>query len=214
MTCPAPKPETIDNITRAAYPAFAMLAGMQLDVFTPLSNGPKTIEEVAEGLRDHVELSLEVLGSFLRRGEIVENPVLDSCHTSFLLAVVGRENAVRAAELLIKALPLSERADDLCVLGGLLWLGPSSYPALFACAEQRRVGQSYWCLTALVAQVTELDDVNREIGIMGSDGEVSDPPLKRSEIRKMARRWKNWWEANKDSVDWDRKTRQLRFVTP
>ena len=50
MTSPAPKPETIDKLTRAAYPAFAMLAGMQLDVFTPLSNGPKTIAEVAKGL--------------------------------------------------------------------------------------------------------------------------------------------------------------------
>lgn len=50
MTTPPPKPETIDKLTWAAYPAFAMLAGMQLDVFTPLSEGAKTIQQVARVL--------------------------------------------------------------------------------------------------------------------------------------------------------------------
>ena len=50
MSTPPPKPETIDKLTWAAYPAFAMLAGMQLDVFTPLSEGAKTIQEVAQVL--------------------------------------------------------------------------------------------------------------------------------------------------------------------
>ncbi len=50
MTGQPPRPETIDKLTRAAYPAFAMLAGMQLDVFTPLSEGAKTTQEVARAL--------------------------------------------------------------------------------------------------------------------------------------------------------------------
>ena len=48
MTSPPQKPETIDRLDITAQTAFAMLAGMQLDVFTPLGNGPKTGEEIAE----------------------------------------------------------------------------------------------------------------------------------------------------------------------
>ena len=49
MTNQPPGPETIDKLTLAAYPPFAMLAGIQLDVFTPLSEGAKPIEQLAEG---------------------------------------------------------------------------------------------------------------------------------------------------------------------
>ena len=50
MTSPAPRPETIDRLDRAVYPSFAMLAGMQLDLFTPLKDGPLTVEQLAKAL--------------------------------------------------------------------------------------------------------------------------------------------------------------------
>lgn len=41
-------PETINRITDGAYPALAMLAGMKLNVFTPMEHGPMTAEEIAQ----------------------------------------------------------------------------------------------------------------------------------------------------------------------
>lgn len=49
MTTPQ-KPETIDNLEAAVHPAFAMLAGMKLDLFTPLKDGPLTARQIAESL--------------------------------------------------------------------------------------------------------------------------------------------------------------------
>lgn len=40
----------IQTLSNGVYPAFAMLAGMQLDVFTPLKAGPLTAVQVAEAL--------------------------------------------------------------------------------------------------------------------------------------------------------------------
>jgi len=34
------RPETIGALADAVFPAMAMLAGMKLDLFTPLKNGP------------------------------------------------------------------------------------------------------------------------------------------------------------------------------
>ena len=50
MESPVPRPETINKLRFAADAAFAMLAGMQLDVFTPLQAGPKTAEEIAHAI--------------------------------------------------------------------------------------------------------------------------------------------------------------------
>lgn len=44
------KPSTIMRNAYAVYPSLAMLAGMQLDVFTPLQDGPMKAEEIAERL--------------------------------------------------------------------------------------------------------------------------------------------------------------------
>ena len=43
-------PETIDRITDGVYPTVAMVAGMQLDLFTPLERGPMTGEEIAQAI--------------------------------------------------------------------------------------------------------------------------------------------------------------------
>ena len=44
MTSQPPRPETIQKLDAAVYPSFAMLAGMQLDLFTPLKDGPMNVE--------------------------------------------------------------------------------------------------------------------------------------------------------------------------
>ena len=43
-------PDTINKLRFAVDGAFAMLAGMQLDVFTPLKNGPMTADDVANAI--------------------------------------------------------------------------------------------------------------------------------------------------------------------
>jgi ubiquinone/menaquinone biosynthesis C-methylase UbiE len=50
MTNVPPRPETIEKLANAVYPSFAMLAGMQLDLFTPMKDGPMSAEQLAEAL--------------------------------------------------------------------------------------------------------------------------------------------------------------------
>jgi SAM-dependent methyltransferase len=45
-----PHPTTIQHLATAVYPSFAMLAGMQLDVFTPLKDGARTAAQLADTL--------------------------------------------------------------------------------------------------------------------------------------------------------------------
>jgi hypothetical protein len=45
-----PRPDTINKLRFAANGAFAMLAGMQLDVFTPMKDGPLTAEQIAAAI--------------------------------------------------------------------------------------------------------------------------------------------------------------------
>jgi len=46
----SPQPSTIQKLATAVYPAFAILAGMQLDVFTPLKDGPMSADQLADAL--------------------------------------------------------------------------------------------------------------------------------------------------------------------
>ena len=50
FTSPSPSSEIIERLTNGVYSSFAMLAGMQLDVFTPLKDGPMTLDQVADSL--------------------------------------------------------------------------------------------------------------------------------------------------------------------
>jgi predicted O-methyltransferase YrrM len=50
MANSVPQPKTIDRLGYAAFPAFAMVAGMQLELFTPLGAGPMTAEQLAAAL--------------------------------------------------------------------------------------------------------------------------------------------------------------------
>ncbi|MCH7736726.1 MAG: methyltransferase domain-containing protein [Chloroflexi bacterium] len=50
MTNTPPQPDTIWRLRTELYPSFALLAAIRLDVFTPLSGGPLTVEQAAEVL--------------------------------------------------------------------------------------------------------------------------------------------------------------------
>lgn len=50
MTSQEILPDIIDRLGAAVYPSFAMLAGMQLDLFTSLKDGPLDTEQIAEAL--------------------------------------------------------------------------------------------------------------------------------------------------------------------
>ena len=45
------KPETIEKLFKAVYPSFALLAGIQLDLFTPLKDGPLSAEQIANAIQ-------------------------------------------------------------------------------------------------------------------------------------------------------------------
>jgi SAM-dependent methyltransferase len=45
-----PEPETINRLGSTVHQSFALLAGMQLDVFTPLKEGPLGVEEMADSI--------------------------------------------------------------------------------------------------------------------------------------------------------------------
>jgi SAM-dependent methyltransferase len=49
------QPTTIQQLATTVYPSFALLAGMQLDVFTPLKDGPLTAAQVAAVLGVNTE---------------------------------------------------------------------------------------------------------------------------------------------------------------
>jgi len=44
------EPKIIKKLATTAFSSFAMLAGMQLDVFTPLKNGPMSAEQIADAI--------------------------------------------------------------------------------------------------------------------------------------------------------------------
>lgn len=48
---PIPRPDTIWSLRTALYRSYALLAAVQLDLFTPLSDGPMSAEKVGEALR-------------------------------------------------------------------------------------------------------------------------------------------------------------------
>jgi hypothetical protein len=50
MEHPVPQPDAINALRYGADASFAMLAGMQLEVFTPLQHGPMTAEQIAEAI--------------------------------------------------------------------------------------------------------------------------------------------------------------------
>ena len=51
MSAPPPQPEIIARLSETIFPSFAMLAGMQLDVFSPLKDGPLDSAQIAAAIQ-------------------------------------------------------------------------------------------------------------------------------------------------------------------
>src|SRR2546430_16276045 len=68
MASPVARPETIEKLVGAVYPSFAMLAGMQLDVFTPLKDGPLTAAQLAAVLGVNTEKLSRLLYALVTAG--------------------------------------------------------------------------------------------------------------------------------------------------
>ncbi len=83
---------TIERLNHAIYPSLAMLAGMQLDLFTPLAGGPLTAAALAA--------RLDVSAAKLR-------PLLDALVVTGLLAADGNRyaNTADASRYLVKGAP-------------------------------------------------------------------------------------------------------------
>ncbi|MDE2888133.1 MAG: methyltransferase [Gemmatimonadota bacterium] len=63
-----PASETISGLIQNAYASFALLAGMQLDVFTPLSDGPLDARQVAEKIGVSTDLLSPLLYALAAAG--------------------------------------------------------------------------------------------------------------------------------------------------
>src|SRR5438093_10385416 len=66
------RPDTVNKLRFAADGAFAMLAGMQLDVFTPLRSGPMTADEIANAIGVGAERLRLLLYSLVAAGLLTE----------------------------------------------------------------------------------------------------------------------------------------------
>ncbi|MDP6344575.1 MAG: methyltransferase [Alphaproteobacteria bacterium] len=84
-----PRPETINTLVAGVYPALAMLAGMQLELFTPLGDGAQSVDELAA--------ALDIDATRLR-------PLLYALVSAGLLEVAGEKfaNTAEADTFLVK----------------------------------------------------------------------------------------------------------------
>jgi precorrin-6B methylase 2 len=73
MSDPVPAPDTIAGYLNNVYAAYAMLAGMQLDLFTPLSQRPYTTAELASELGVDGGRLTRLLLALVQAGLLVQN---------------------------------------------------------------------------------------------------------------------------------------------
>ncbi|MDD2468787.1 MAG: methyltransferase [Desulfobulbus sp.] len=65
------QPKTIEKLGSAAYPAFAMVAAMQLDLFTPLSKGPMSAKQLADAMDVKPEKLTQLLYVLVTAGLLI-----------------------------------------------------------------------------------------------------------------------------------------------
>ena len=73
------RPDTINRLVNSVYPGLALLAGMQLDVFTPLAGGPKDASTLAHEMGVRPELLDTVLYALASSGLL---SVKDGCFSN------------------------------------------------------------------------------------------------------------------------------------
>lgn len=115
-----PQPENITRLLDAVYPSFALLAGMELDLFTQLGNGPLTAEQLANGIN--------VQAAKLR-------PLLYALVVSGLLSVENQlfSNTLEADHYLVRGKPE--------YMGGLQEITSSNWSRVLKTAETIRSGR-------------------------------------------------------------------------
>lgn len=121
MTSPAAKPDTIEGLASAVPPALAMLAGMQLDLFTPLKDGPMTTEQISDALGV---------------GSVKLKPLLYALVAAELLTVEGElfSNTPEAEHLLVRGKPT--------YIGGRHVSYSDQWHAILKTAESIRIGSA------------------------------------------------------------------------
>ena len=92
MTTQPTRPEIIDRLFLGVLPSFAMVAGMKLDLFTPLGDGPRNTEQIA---------------SAIGVGAVKLRPLLYALVTTGLLTVDGDlfSNSPEADHFLVRGKP-------------------------------------------------------------------------------------------------------------
>jgi hypothetical protein len=89
------KPSTIMRNVYAVYPSFAMLAGMQLDVFTPLKNGPMEAKTLASALGVPEDKLTPLLYSLVAAGLLeVDNKSFSNTPEAVKFLVRGRPDYI------------------------------------------------------------------------------------------------------------------------
>ncbi len=90
-----PKRDIFDKLADSPYPAFAFLAGVKLDVFTPLANGPQTPAELATVLDVDAEKLTPLLYGLVVAGVLkVDGTRFSNTPESDHFLVKGREDYI------------------------------------------------------------------------------------------------------------------------
>ena len=101
MTDSTPSPEIVDKLRNGVYSGLAMLAGMQLDVFTPLSNGPMNSEQLAKALGVGVVRFRPLLDALAAAGLLkVERDVYSNTPETDYFLVPGKPTYTGGTQLL------------------------------------------------------------------------------------------------------------------
>ena len=88
-----PSQELIERLVGAVFPSMAMLAGMQLDVFTPLADNPSTPEELANSLSvSSVKLTPLLYALVMAELLTIEDGVFSNSPVADYYLVQGRPN--------------------------------------------------------------------------------------------------------------------------
>ncbi|MCH7787335.1 MAG: methyltransferase [Chloroflexi bacterium] len=155
MTSSVPRPEVISKLQRAGASSLAMLAGMQLDVFTPLKDSPKTLEQVAE--------AIEVSPRKLR-------PLMHALVVAGLLNIDDGlfRNTSEADHFLVKGNP--------AYMGGMSSLLSFQWSAMLNSAESIKTGVPQSKIDFSVMSEEELEAILRglQAGAMAAGRELAE----------------------------------------
>lgn len=98
-TTPPAAPETIEKLADGVMAAFAMLAGMQLDLFTALKDGPKSASEIAREIdADPGKLKLLLYALVVAELLTVDGELFSNTPESNQFLVMGRPTYIGARQ--------------------------------------------------------------------------------------------------------------------